>query len=95
MKFAMTMILGMAFVAAFADGKGCCGASGGCCQSSHFKASALDAKDAEFLAMANAMAAGAEGKKTGCCMDGKGKAHKKVAKKGAKVAKAAKSCCKK
>lgn len=92
MKFAMTMILGMAFVAAFADGKGCCGTSGGCCQSSHFKASALDSKDAEFLAMANAMASSAEGKKTACCKDMKGKAHKKTSK---KVAKAAKSCCKK
>lgn len=90
MKFAMTMILGMAFVAAFADGKGSCGTSGTCCKQSYYKASALGSKDAEFLAMANAMAATAEGKKTGCCMDGKGKAHKKTSK---KVAKAAKSCC--
>jgi hypothetical protein len=88
MKFAMTMILGMAFVAAFADGKGCCAASGGCCQQAYYKASALGSKDAEFLAMANAMAANAEGKKVGCSMHAK--AAKKSAKKGAK---AAKSCC--
>lgn len=90
MKFAMTMILGMAFVAAFADGKGGCGSTSGCCKQQFYKANALGTKDAEFLAMANAMAAQADGKKIACCKDSMGKAHKKVAKKGAK---AAKSCC--
>lgn len=88
MKFAMTMILGMAFVAAFAADN--CDTTSGCCKQQFYKANALGSKDAEFLAMANAMAAQADGKKMACCKDGMGKAHKKVAKKGAK---AAKSCC--
>lgn len=90
MKIALTLILGMAVSAAFAN---CC--AGGGCGPKIYNAKALDAKDAEFLAMANAMAAKVEGKAAkSCCKDMKGKSSKK-AKKGAKVAMAAKSCCKK
>jgi hypothetical protein len=90
MKFAITMILGLAVTAAFAADN--CGMTSGCCKQQFYKASALGSKDAEFLAMANAMAAQAEGKKVACCKDGKAKSAKK-AKKSTKVAMAAKSCC--
>jgi len=91
MKFALTMILGLAVTAAFAADN--CGMTSGCCKQQFYKASALGSKDAEFLAMANAMAAKAEGKKTACCMSGKAAKSTKKAKKGVKVAMAAKSCC--
>jgi hypothetical protein len=78
---------------AFADGQGCCG---GKCDMNTFKVAAFDAKDAEFLALANAMAnggtkagscAGMEAKKApmSCCQ---AEASKKVAKKASKKAKA-------
>lgn len=86
MKIAMTLILSVSVAAAFAD---CCSNSGGC-GSSVYKASALSKSDAEFLALANAMAMKAEGKASSCC------ASKKPAKKAkaSKNAKAAvKACC--
>lgn len=88
MKIAMTLILGVAMASAFAD---CC--KGGGCGSGYYKASALSKSDAEFLAMANAMAAKVEGKAAGCCAM-KSKSAKKV-KGSKKVAMAAKSCCQK
>lgn len=93
MKFALTMILGLAVTAAFADGK--CATTSGCCKMQFYKAHALNSKDAEFLAMANAMAAKADAKKVACCKDGMAAKATKKAKKGAKVAMAGKSCCQK
>lgn len=89
MKLTFAVLFTMALGMAFADGKGCCG---GQCDSKTFKAQAFDAKDAQFLALANAMANG--GTKAGSCV-GKEKAAKacckagahKTAKKSAKKAK--------
>ena len=75
MKLAITLMFTMALGFAFADGKGCCGGS---CDSKTYKATAFDAKDAHFLALANAMANG--GTKAGSCH-------------GKEKAAAAKSCC--
>lgn len=86
MKIAMTLILGVAMASAFAN---CC--KGGGCGSGFYKASALSKSDAEFLAMANAMAAKVDGKTMNCCSM-KAKSAKK-SKGSKKVAMATKSCC--
>jgi len=62
MKLAITLLFTMALGFAFADGKGCCGGS---CESKTFKSAAFDKNDAQFLALANAMANG--GTKAGSC----------------------------
>lgn len=85
MKFALTLVFAVSVGMVFADGN-----CAGCCGKSVYNAKAFDKKDAEFLAMANNMAMGTEGKKMACCA-----AEKKVAKKSAKAcaacAKSAKS----